>query len=190
MRKGTYLVITGPSGSGKTTIAETLLAQLPSATRLITTTTRAPREKERNGIDYHFVTLPEFLAMIERGEFLEHADVYGKRYGSTRAEVARLCASHDVVIGVLDVQGACATKAALPETVTVFLTTPLAQLRDRLGRRLGVPQAELDVRLAETERENALAPTFDHVVPCPDGALALAAAQIVTILAARRETRR
>lgn len=190
MRKGTYLVITGPSGSGKTTVAETLLAQLPSSARLITTTTRAPREKERDGVDYHFVTTSEFLAMIERGDFLEHADVYGKRYGSTRSEVLRLCALYDVVIGVLDVQGARATKTALPETVTVFLTTPTAQLRDRLGRRLGVPQDELDRRLAEAERENALAPTFDHVVPCPDGALALAAAQVVAILASAREVRR
>jgi guanylate kinase len=180
MRKGKYIVITGPSGSGKTTVSGILLERLPSVARLVTTTTRAPREKERDGIDYHFVTTPEFLAMIERGEFLEHADVYGKHYGSTRAEVLRLCALYDVVIGVLDVQGARATKDALPETVTVCLTAPLPQLHARLSRRSNKP-GELERRMKDAEHEMSLSSTFDHTVACTDGSLDLAAGKVMDI---------
>lgn len=180
MRKGKYLVITGPSGSGKTTVSGILLERLPSVARLITTTTRDPREGEKDGVDYHFVTREAFRGMIDRGEFLEWADVYGKMYGSTRAEVSRLCALHDVVVGVLDVQGARATKEALPETVTVCLTAPLPQLHARLSRRSNKP-GELERRMKEAEHEMSLAPTFDHVIACVDGSLEQAARTVMEI---------
>lgn len=184
MRKGTYLVITGPSGSGKTTISGILLERLQSVTRLITTTTRDPREGEKNGVDYHFVTREVFREMIDRGEFLEWADVYGRMYGSTRAEVLRLCALHDVVVGVLDVQGARATKDALPETVVVCLTAPLPQLHARLARRDNKP-GELERRMKDAEHEMALASTFDHVIGCVDGSLEHAAVRAMAIALGR-----
>lgn len=185
--KGVFLVITGPSGSGKTTVVERLLAALPSAARLVTTTTRDPRPKEKNGVDYHFVSREDFIAMRERGEFLEWAEVYGEYYGSSRVVLDDLRGRHGAVFAVLDVQGAASAKREVPDAIVVFLKAPLAQLKERLERRVGMPPDKVARRLAEYERELSTATAFDHMVDCSDGNLGQTCFLITSIIAMHRK---
>ena len=100
------LVLSGPSGVGKTTVVQRLLANNETVTRLVTCTTRAPREGEVDGEDYHFLSVEEFERRVAAGEFLEHAEVYGQGYGTMKSAVTEaLVAGQDVIL-VNDVQGA------------------------------------------------------------------------------------
>lgn len=166
------LLISAPSGAGKTTLCDHLLAEVSGLTRAITCTTRAPRAGEEPGVHYHFLNPGEFEARVRAGDFLEHATVYGNRYGTLKLEVLqRLRAGRDVLLNV-DVQGAAAVRDhALrdPELgrslVTVFVTTPsVRELERRLaGRGQDSPEA-IQRRLAEARRELAEAPRFDYVI--------------------------
>lgn len=167
------LLISAPSGGGKTTVCRRLLAATPGLERAVTCTTRAPRGEERAGVDYHFLAEAEFERRLAAGEFLEHARVYGRLYGTLKAEVlGRLRAGRDVLLNI-DVQGAASVRAAAaadPELaaalVTVFLLPPsLDELRRRLaGRGEDAPEA-VARRLAAAETEMAAAPQFGYIVP-------------------------
>lgn len=166
------LLISAPSGGGKTTVCQQLLAAVPDLTRIVTCTTRAPRPGETDGEDYHFLGLEEFERRVAAGEFLEHAQVYGHRYGTLRSEVAaRLRSGRDVLLTV-DVQGAasireCAAadaelRAAL---VTVFLTPSSVEvLAERLARRGHDAPAVVARRLTAARREVADWHRFDYLV--------------------------
>ncbi len=182
MKKGQFLIVTGPSGSGKTTVVQAMLGRLPSAVRLVTTTTRAPRPKEKDGVDYHFVTREEFTGRIGRGEFLEWAEVYGNLYGSSKVVLEKLRSAHDVVFGVLDVQGAVAAKREVSDAAVIFLLAPLEQLRDRIARRIGAKPEDLARRMAEAEREIARSREFDYAIDCADGHLDGTCLLIATII--------
>jgi guanylate kinase len=186
MANGLCFVITGPSGSGKTTVVEKLLERLPSAARLVTTTTRAPREGEQDGVDYHFLSREEFIDRRERGEFLEWAETYGNLYGSSKIELEKLRASRDVVFAIVDTKGATAYREFVPDAVLVMLVAPIEQLKARLLRRKQVSDAELARRMAEAEAEMAFAPRCHHTVECFDGKLCLAADKIASFIAERR----
>jgi guanylate kinase len=122
------VLISAPSGAGKTTVCQQLLARHPELTRAVTCTTRAPREGERDGIDYYFLDEATFEQRAQAGEFLEHASVYAHRYGTLRTEVLdRLRRRRDVLLSV-DVQGVAAIRAVAAvdselnrALVTVFL---------------------------------------------------------------------
>lgn len=186
MAVGLCLVITGPSGSGKTTVVEKLLERLPSAARLVTTTTRAPREGERDGVDYHFLDREEFVARRDRGEFLEWAENYGNLYGSSKVELEKLRARCDVVFAIVDTKGATAYREQVLDAVLVMLVAPIEQLKARLLRRKQVSDAELSRRMTEAEAEMSFAPRCDHTVECFDGRLCLAADRIAALIDARR----
>jgi guanylate kinase len=181
------LLISAPSGAGKTTVSHGLLAATPGLERAITCTTRPPRGGERDGVDYHFLTAEDFARRVAAGEFLEHATVYGRSYGTLKAEViSRLRAGRDVLLSV-DVQGAASIRAAAaadPELraalVTAFLAPPsLDELRRRLtGRGEDAPEV-IARRLAEAEAELAHAERFDHVVRSGTMAEDLAAMQAI-----------
>src|SRR6516225_9768764 len=137
------ILVSAPSGGGKTTLCQQLLAARPDLTRAITCTTRLPRPGERNGVDYHFLTAPDFKKRVRAGDFLEHATVFGRSYGTLRSEVMdQLRAGRDVLLNV-DVQGAAAIRECAPgepdlkrALVTVFLTPPsVAVLAERLNQR-------------------------------------------------------
>lgn len=156
------IVISAPSGGGKTTLCKQLLAARPGVTRAITCTTRPPRPGERDGVDYYFLDETTFARRLQADEFIEHATVYGYRYGVLKAELlGKLNQGNDVLLQV-DVQGAATIRAKArlePQLnraiVTVFLTPPtLAELERRLRtrgqdtleviqRRLGVARAEI-----------------------------------------------
>jgi len=158
-------VITGPSGVGKGTLIGELLRRVPGLELSISATTRSPREGEVDGRDYHFLTREEFDRRAAKREFLEFATYSGNRYGTLRSEVAnRLAAEHSVVLEI-EVQGARQVRAAMPESVQVFIAPPApAVLRERLESR-GADDAEaIDTRLDTAELELAAQDEFDHRV--------------------------
>ena len=166
------LVVSGLSGAGKTTVARRLLAENESLERVVTCTTRAPREGETDGVDYYFLTDEDFSRRLAADEFLEHAEVYGQRYGTLRATVSELLAAGRDVLLVNDVQGAvsvnetAAADSELGEALTmVFLETrSLAELRQRLESRAADESAVIEERLATAEAELARRGVFEHVV--------------------------
>ena len=117
-------VITGPSGVGKGTLISELLQRVPGLELSISATTRQPREGEVDGRDYHFLTAEEFDRRVEAEDFLEFATYSGHRYGTLRSEVReRLAAGHSVVLEI-EVQGARQVRAAMRESVQVFIAPP------------------------------------------------------------------
>ena len=128
-------VVSGPSGAGKGTVVRELLSGSPDLVLSVSATTRPVRPAERQGIDYHFVSVPEFIGMRDRGEFLESAEVYGNHYGTPRGPVEAALAAGRSVIAELDIQGAQAVKRAKPEAILIFIEPP--SLDDLFGRLRG-----------------------------------------------------
>lgn len=169
------LVLAGPAGSGKTTLCERLVAEVPGFTRVITSTTRAPRPGEVNGVHYHFFSPEEFDARIAAGAFLEWAWVHQKnRYGTLASSVLEpLAAGRSLVMNV-DVQGvdnfrraAAANPVLARHLATLFINVPIPELRVRLGGR-GESEAEIAHRMQTAERELLEIAKFDHVIESRD----------------------
>ena len=166
------ILISAPSGAGKTTLCHLLLEAQPHMTRAITCTTRAPREGERDGVDYHFFSAAEFLKRLQAGNFLEHATVYGNSYGILKSELlGKLRQGRDVLLNV-DVQGAATIREQAenePELkralVTIFLTpTPLTVLEQRLQKRGADAEPVIQKRLAVARQEIAQWKNFDYLL--------------------------
>lgn len=165
MAKGTFFIVIGPSGVGKTTIVDELLTHLPRSCRLVTCTSRAPREGEVNGEHYHFLDRADFERRIAEGEFLETNEYAGNLYGSSASVLDDLLDRHVVVLGILDVNGAVNAKARYPEAVTVFVRTEdMDELERRIRARSAMDEDEVRRRLETAREEVAMADEFDHIV--------------------------
>ena len=158
-------VITGPSGVGKGTLIRTLRERVPDLELSVSATTRAPREGELDGRDYHFLAPEEFAARADGNDFLEHAAYSGNRYGTLRSEVERRLEAGRSVVLEIEVQGARQVRAAMPEAVLVFIAPPTANaLRERLeGRGTDDPEA-ISERLRTAEIELDAQQEFKYVV--------------------------
>ncbi len=158
-------MITGPSGVGKGTLIRGLLERVPELELSVSATTRAPRPGEEDGVDYHFLTPEQFETRVKAGDFVEHANYSGNRYGTLRSDLERRLASGAGVVLEIEVQGARQVRSAMPEAVAVFIAPPSrAALRARLVGR-GTDSAEqVDERLRTAERELEAQPEFAHVV--------------------------
>jgi len=166
------VLLSAPSGGGKTTVQLQLLAARPDMARVITCTTRDPREGEKDGVDYHFLDAGSFLKRVQAGNFLEHATVYGQSYGTLKSEVlGKLRQGKDVLLSV-DVQGAAAIRARAEEDaelkralVSVFLTPPsVAVLEARLKKRGTDSAANIQKRLSVARQEIAQWKNFDYLL--------------------------
>ena len=166
------LLISAPSGAGKTTVCNALLAANSNLRRVVTSTTRPARPGEQHGVDYHFFSAGEFARRREADEFLEHASVYDRAYGTLKSSVLDLLAAdHDVLLNI-DVQGAASVRQVAARDpvlrralVTVFLTPPtLAELEVRLRGRGADPEAVIARRLAEARGEAGRWSEFDYLV--------------------------
>lgn len=165
MTPGLLLILSAPSGAGKTTLAHRLLGGEAGAHFSVSYTTRAPRGKERDGVDYHFVDEPSFRRMIERDELLEWAQVHGNLYGSHRSTVDEAHAGRLVVFDI-DVQGGNMIQRTLPEAVSVFILPPsMSELERRLRERQTDAEDVIRKRLevARHEMEAGLA-SYDYVI--------------------------
>ena len=175
-------VITGPSGVGKGTLIRRLRERVPGLDLSVSATTRAPREGEEEGRDYHFLSPQEFAARADAGDFLEHATYSGNRYGTLRSEVDRRLARGRSVLLEIEVQGARQVRAATgEEAVLIFIAPPAAAvLRERLAAR-GTDSAEAIERRLETARQELEAQQeFKHVVVNDD--IDRAAGELETIV--------
>jgi guanylate kinase len=158
-------VITGPSGVGKGTLIRGLMERLPKLELSVSATTRAPRPGEVDGTDYHFLSSEEFEQRVQEGDFVEHAEYAGRRYGTLRSELESRVEEGVPVVLEIEVQGARQVRAAMPEAVQVFIAPPsLEALRTRLIGRGTDGTEEVERRLAVAERELAAREEFAHVV--------------------------
>ncbi|HEX3360342.1 MAG TPA: guanylate kinase [Solirubrobacterales bacterium] len=155
-------VITGPSGVGKGTLIKKLLERVPDLALSVSATTRAPREGEVDGTDYHFLTEEQFKERREAGDFLEFASYSGNHYGTLNSELQRCLDKGRSVVLEIEVQGATQVRAAKPDSVQIFIAPPdPAVLRERLrGRGTDSPEA-IDKRLQVAEQELGAQDDFD-----------------------------
>ncbi len=171
---GCLFVLAAPSGGGKTSLVKALLEREPGMRLSVSYTTRAPRAGERDGVDYHFVDEATFMALRQRGEFLEHAHVHGNWYATSATWLAaEVAAGHDVLLEI-DWQGAHQVRRLIPGAVLIFILPPsLASLEERLNRR-GQDASEVIARRVEAAREEMRhVGEFDYVIMNQDFARAV-----------------
>jgi len=151
---GMLLIISGPSGVGKTTITRAVEAATRDSVFSVSCTTRPKTAADREGVDYHFIDDAAFDQMVKAGDFLEHAGVFGRRYGTPRAWVTEQLALGKLVILEIDVQGAIAVKKQIPEAVGIFVLPPDEEtLLGRLRARAREDETVIQRRFAKAREE-------------------------------------
>lgn len=165
MRKGLLILISGPSGTGKGTVCDLLRQKHPEISYSISATTRRPRPGEQDGVNYYFYTKEKFREMIDQGQLLEWAEVYGNFYGTPKQKVLdRLDAGEDILLEI-DTQGALNVMKVMPEGLFIFLLPPsLEELAARLKGRGTETEESLHRRLGAAVDEIKLATKYRYVV--------------------------
>lgn len=181
------IVLSGPSGVGK----DAVLARMKKAERplhyVVTATTRPRRAREKNGVNYHFLSRRQFQQMINKHQFLEWANVYGNYYGVPKDEVSPALAKGVDTIVKVDVQGAATIRKILPQAVFIFLMPPAAQaLERRLKRRRSESSQDLALRLATAKKEIKTLPLFDYVITSHQNKLDEIVSRIDAIITAEK----
>lgn len=162
---GNLFVVSAPSGTGKSSLVNALLEVESRLQVSVSHTTRAPRGQEQHGREYWFTSKEEFQAMIDRGDFFEHAEVHGNHYGTSRHAIeARIKHGEDIVLEI-DWQGALQIKKIFPNAILIFILPPsYEELLQRLNRRGEDSQEVIDLRMKNARIEVAQAQYFDFVV--------------------------
>jgi guanylate kinase len=187
--QGILFVISAPSGAGKTTLLGKVMEQVAGLSFSVSHTTREPRSSERDGKDYHFVSLEAFQKMIEGGEFIEWAEVLGNRYGTVLRNLQNLDSGGIDILLDIDTQGARKIKEKIGSAVFIFLLPPSPEtLRERLLRR-GLDSSEtIERRLANAWREMKEAVWYDYVIVNEE--VESAVEQLKAIILAERSRKR
>ena len=189
---GNLFVVAAPSGAGKTSLTRALLEREPGIALSVSYSTRPPRPGERDGVDYHFVTLERFRALQDAGEFLEHAQVHDNWYatGATWLK-AQVDSGQDVLLEI-DWQGARQVRALVPDSVHIFVLPPsLASLEERLVRRGQDDPGTIARRVKAAREEMRHCDEFDYVIINQDFASAVDdLAAIVRVARLRGERQR
>jgi guanylate kinase len=171
---GTLYIISAPSGAGKTSLVKALIDARPQIRVSVSHTTRAMRPGETDGVNYHFVDRAEFVRMIEHGDFLEQAEVFGNLYGTSQSHLQQtLDAGHDLILEI-DWQGAQQVRRLMPNARSVFILPPTQQaLRQRLTNRGQDSDEIIEARMREAVSEMSHYVEYDYVVVNDDFATAL-----------------
>ncbi|MEL0166705.1 MAG: guanylate kinase [Pseudomonadaceae bacterium] len=162
---GTLYIISAPSGAGKTSLVKALIEQTPNLRVSVSHTTRPMRPGEVDGVNYHFTDRDSFLKLVEAGDFLEHAEVFGNLYGTSQTAVEQaLARGHDIILEI-DWQGAEQVRRKLPQAHSIFILPPsLEALRYRLDSRGQDDNEVIDRRMAEAVAEMSHYVEFDSLV--------------------------
>jgi guanylate kinase len=161
-RENHLFVVSGPAGVGKDSVVRTMREAHPEVAKTVSATTRAPREGEHDGEDYHFLTVEQFQALLEQNGVLEHNLYCGNYYGTPRSEVEVPLAEGRNVVMVIDVHGAANIKRLYPDATTVFICPPSEEELEKRLRGRGTETAEsVRKRMTTAQAELALAPTYD-----------------------------
>ncbi|MFV2004524.1 MAG: guanylate kinase [Gammaproteobacteria bacterium] len=165
MTKGKLYVISAASGAGKTSLVSALLQQVPDIEVSVSHTTRAPREGEVDGVNYHFIDTDRFEKMVENAEFFEHATVFGNMYGTSQQHVEdQLLGGKDVILEI-DWQGARQIRRLIPDCSTIYIVPPSTEaLRQRLTSRGQDDDEVIDRRMQEAVSEMSHYVEFDYLV--------------------------
>lgn len=163
--RGTLVVVSGFSGAGKGTVLAQVLARRPDLYFSVSFTTRAPRQGEQDGVNYHFVTREEFQDRIGRGEFLEYAEYVGNYYGTSMTVIREKLERGINVILEIEIQGAAKVREKMPEAVSLFLVPPsFAELSRRLHARGTDSEETIRQRLETARREVREIVNYDYIV--------------------------
>jgi len=181
LNKGAILLLSGPSGCGKSSLLKELYKTIDNYYFSISTTTRAPREGEQDGVDYFFISKEEFKKDIENNNFLEWAEVHGNYYGTSLKPINKALEEKKLVIFDIDVQGFEQVKKILDDiTTTVFITTPsLKELENRLNSRGTDSKDVIEKRVQNAKVEINYIDQYDYLIVNDD--LTIAADQLISI---------
>ena len=171
---GTLYIVSAPSGAGKTSLVKALIDVEPQIRVSVSHTTRAMRPGEVNGVNYHFVEREEFVKMIEHGDFLERAEVFGNLYGTSQSHLQQtLDEGHDLILEI-DWQGAEQVRKLMPQARSIFILPPSQEaLRQRLDNRGQDSDEIIDARMREAVSEMSHYVDYDYLIINDDFALAL-----------------
>ncbi len=164
----TVLVVTGPSGAGKGTLIRELVERVPGIEVTVSAATRERRRGEEDGREYWFLSDKDFTDRVARGEFLEHVEFSGHRYGTLRSELDRIAANGHVPLLELETEGALRVKRELPGAVTIFISARVDELERRLRERATESSGEIDERIELARKQLDQAGEFDHVIENDD----------------------
>ncbi len=182
-----FIVISGFSGVGKDATLDKMKKVGFPFHYVVTATTRPKRPREKDGVDYHFLSEDKFRQMIKTNQFLEWAKVYGNYYGVPKREIEEALRQGQDTIVKVDVQGAATIKQILPDAVFIFLMAPSTEeLANRLKQRHGLHSEDLDLRLSKAREEIESLPLFDYVVVSHTDDLDLTVTQINAIITAEK----
>ena len=162
---GNLFIVTAPSGAGKTSLVRELLTADPNVQLSISYTTRAPRPGELNGQDYHFISMDEFMVMLGNGEFLESAEVYGNRYGTSQPWITGKMQEGKDILLEIDWQGAAQVRKIFPEAIGIFILPPsIGTLRERLKNRSQDTDEIIERRMQAARDDISHVGEFDYVI--------------------------
>jgi guanylate kinase len=182
-----FVVLSGPSGAGKDAVLDELARRGHRFHRVVTCTTRPPREGEREGVDYFFVDDAAFDRLIASGGLLEHATVYGHRSGVPKQQVLEALAAGSDVFARTDVQGAATIRSLMADALLVFIApSSLDEIEARIRERASDDEERIQRRLETARGEMARRGEYDHVIVNAPGRLGETADELERILAGAR----